>query len=89
MAAHVVKELPEGDDWIYELKLDDSSYSAAVISRAATQTCGNWGSLVLGASFQLETSAETTRYPAALDAAHQRSDIDLEDDLPFGRHADA
>lgn len=26
MAAVVVKALPEGDDWIYELKLDGSPY---------------------------------------------------------------
>jgi len=27
MAAHTVKELPEGDEWMYELKLDGSPYS--------------------------------------------------------------
>ena len=26
MAAQSVTELPEGDDWLYELKLDGSSY---------------------------------------------------------------
>jgi hypothetical protein len=30
MAAQPVANLPEGDDWLYELKLDGSPYSAAV-----------------------------------------------------------
>jgi hypothetical protein len=30
MAAQSVAELPESDDWIYELKLDGSPYSEAV-----------------------------------------------------------
>jgi hypothetical protein len=30
MAAQPVEKLPEGDDWLYELKLDGSPYSAIV-----------------------------------------------------------
>jgi len=37
MAAQSVSKLPEGDDWLYELKLDGSPYSVVVISRVATQ----------------------------------------------------
>ncbi|MDB6082874.1 MAG: hypothetical protein JWN43_755 [Gammaproteobacteria bacterium] len=33
MAAQSVAELPEGDDWIYELKLDGSPYSGTVSSK--------------------------------------------------------
>jgi hypothetical protein len=32
MAAHTVAQLPEGDEWVYELKLDGSPYSGAVTS---------------------------------------------------------
>jgi hypothetical protein len=46
MAAQSVAELPEGDDWIYELKLDGSSYSVVVIS---SQACGNRDDLTLDA----------------------------------------
>jgi hypothetical protein len=32
MAAQSVTHLPEGDDWVYELKLDGSPYQVTVIS---------------------------------------------------------
>jgi hypothetical protein len=48
MAAYTVAKLPEGSDWLYQLKLDGSPYSVAVISHAPTQTCGKWGDLING-----------------------------------------
>jgi hypothetical protein len=48
MAAHIVSKLPEGSEWLYELKLDGSPCSVAVISRSAAQTYGNYRDLKKG-----------------------------------------
>jgi len=43
MAALSVMELPEGEEWLYELKLDGSPYSSIVIDSRMSVVCPQTG----------------------------------------------